>query len=78
MPHQDRPISRSQLEHNNARADSAAGALLPYANWRDSDTEECITDLLCDLHHLCAREGLQFERLNARASLHFRVESELR
>ena len=62
-------------ERNHARAESALRALLPYPHFGDNGTEECITDLLSDLRHLCAREGLQFDYLNARAANHFTEET---
>ncbi len=36
--------------------------------------EEAISDLLCDLMHLCDKEGLSFEDLLSGARVHFEAE----
>lgn len=59
----------------NSRAECALRAIK--SEYRDSDLETNIVDLLADIRHLCDKRGLPFGTLNRLASMHFTDERTL-
>ncbi len=61
---------------NEDRADRAATACEAYSQTKgtDDDMESSIGDLMADLLHYCAQEGLDPERMRDRAWMHFEAE----
>lgn len=61
---------------NNDRADIARTVTTQYMATKgsDDDLETGITDLLADLMHLCAAQGVDFERALGLAREHFNAE----
>lgn len=72
---------------NSISAAKAFGALRAYASYTDSyslyehgdarreEFERAIQHLLCDLQHLCEREGVSFEEANTEAQEHYKEEA---
>lgn len=72
----------------NIAADKALSAIYAYARHTDSyslherddarreELERAIQHLLCDLRHLCEREGISFNAVNTEANKHHREEVE--
>lgn len=61
---------------NEERAERAATACSAYSQTKgtDDDMEACIGDLMADLLHYAASEGLDPETLHRRAIMHFEDE----
>ena len=65
--------------NNLDRAETAKQAVDVYAKAtcsEDEDSETKVSDLLCDLMHLCDLEGLDFKRSVERADSHYSDEWE--
>ncbi len=66
---------RDQNAHRIASARRAVAAFQDEAGQDDSDgLDTVLTDLLCDLQHLCDNEGLVFERILLLAKMHHTAE----
>lgn len=66
-------------DQNVRRAEWARAALSVFQNEARQDDSEgldtVLTDLLCDLLHLCGKEGLEFERVLVLARRHYDAET---
>lgn len=71
-------------EDNNARAERAELALYvgtDYDGEDENDRETYAADLVANLRHLCAREGVDWDEVTRRAEMHYgdeRAEAGLR
>ena len=67
------------LPDNDDRADWAQKALAAFAAETnqsiDHETEEIVTDFLCDLMHFCIRKEINFDNCLENGTEHFRYES---
>ena len=70
---------------NQDRADCAQAAVVAYAGVKEhnqsdmydfssEDAQDRLTDLLADLRHFAARSGLNFDRADLMASIHYECE----
>lgn len=70
--------SPEEIAHdNNRRATFALEGVVSYASITRCESEEVptiITDMLCDLHHLCDFLGVEFEALLRTADVHYQAE----
>jgi hypothetical protein len=62
----------------NRRHIETARAALARAAWVRGEApaygEDAVTDLLADIRHLCAAAGLEFDRCDRVAAMHFEAE----
>lgn len=82
----DAPTGKDQSElppdpdsMNHLRAEAARSAVEHFSaiqKTRDEDFDARLIDLLCDLRHLCDREGLRYDQVNERAGRMYREETE--
>jgi hypothetical protein len=60
---------------NNDRAEWAAAALRHFQIHTGTEFDDALPDLLCDLHHWCDRENVNFQSALERARQHYDAES---
>jgi hypothetical protein len=60
---------------NLDRAEWAAAALRHFQCTTGTDYDDALTDLLCDLHHWCDRENVNFQAALDRGRQHYDTES---
>ncbi len=69
------PAGRRRLSPENAqRVTDAAETLEFFGSLPGADPDEALTDLVCNLMHLCAYDGTDFDAVLKRARMHFDVE----
>jgi len=61
--------------NNQERASNAQVAVDAYAQLPTTDSDHCVSDLLCDLMHLCKQSGVSFKDELKTARMHFEFES---
>lgn len=59
---------------NQSRAEWAAVALDAFQERTQTDAEDVLSDLLCDLMHWAGQSGLDFEHELERANSHYQTE----
>ena len=62
-------------EMNELRSDWADAALKAFTSGVNTDPEDMLADLLCDLHHWADRNGEDFDSTLARANMHYEAET---
>jgi hypothetical protein len=73
MPRRNPRRRRLSLE-NARRVAEATWTLDFYRSLPGADPDEALTDLMCNLMHLCANDGTSFDAILKRARMHFDVE----
>ena len=67
---------KDQNAHRAVWARRALAAFQEETGLTDADgLDTVLTDLLCDLVHLCGQEGIEFERVLLRARTHYDAET---
>lgn len=59
---------------NTDRAQWAEKAIQAFMDETGTDREDALADLLCNLHHWCDAEGLDFLKEYQRGMVHYAVE----
>lgn len=60
---------------NKDRAELAAAALRRFQSHTGADSDDALVDLLCDFHHWCDRENVNFQSALDRARKHYDAEA---
>lgn len=60
---------------NDERAEYAAAAIRAFQHQTQTDDDDALGDLLCDLQHFADREGYDFKKMLERAAMHYEAET---
>jgi hypothetical protein len=69
-------VPKNKHNPNMSRVARARVAIKGYAG-EFHDLEANITDVLCDLRHLCAAKQMDFDHIDKVAKMHFEAENKL-